>query len=521
MTTSQIAIADTTDHSVKLVRKVFPSARHYRVKKGVFLKENLKRIYIIPNNNKKNQIKLEAAVSLISREFVENGIVKSKEMAIEVGDCTGARLGDIVVKLDKQLDEVKATDGFVIDIDGVIFVRAESEVGIMYALRTIIQYFYVRDAIPKGKIIDYPAVKERAVHIDIGRKYYSVDSLKNLIKQMSFCRLNTLQLHFSENEGFRLQCATYPEIMSDKYLTKAEVRQIIATAKRYGVTIIPSFDSPGHLRAVLAEHDAFWLTDKFGQKHDDALDINNDNARQFIKNIITEYAELFGDSQYFQIGGDEFIDFNNFDNYPSLAEFGQKKVANGVIANGLDGYMAYLNEMADYVRALGFIPRIWNDGIYRRNITAHIALDKTIQINYWSRWDDNIATTDDLIAKGHQLINTSEMMYYVLEDGVEDVPEYDLAAIYDHWHVGQFPGYNEMTQNHTLPNPNIVGACYAIWSEDPYIQTEKEVLQGIYYPLSAMAQKSWAGKWPNNRRQAFKNLLDNLHSLKPIKDIFD
>ena len=45
-------------------------------------------------------------------------------------------------------------------------------------------------------------------------------------------KMNALQIHFSENMGFRIECETDPSIVSDQYLTKTEVREILAEAKK-------------------------------------------------------------------------------------------------------------------------------------------------------------------------------------------------------------------------------------------------------------------------------------------------
>ena len=48
-----------------------------------------------------------------------------------------------------------------------------------------------------------------------------------------------------------------------------------------------------------------------------ALDITQRPARDFLFSILDEYMELFAGSKVFHIGGDEFIDFNHFELFPS------------------------------------------------------------------------------------------------------------------------------------------------------------------------------------------------------------
>ena len=88
-----------------------------------------------------------------------------------------------------------------------------------------------------GEIVDYPNVAERRVHVDCARKYISKDWFIRQIREMSYMKMNALQIHFSENMGFRIECETDPSIVSDQYLTKTEVREILAEAKKYGINI--------------------------------------------------------------------------------------------------------------------------------------------------------------------------------------------------------------------------------------------------------------------------------------------
>ena len=73
--------------------------------------------------------------------------------------------------------------------------------------------------------------------------------------------MNALQIHFSENMGFRIECETDPIYLSDQYLTKTEVREIfLAEAKKYGINVIPSFDSPGHVDQIFKSSSRIWAS---------------------------------------------------------------------------------------------------------------------------------------------------------------------------------------------------------------------------------------------------------------------
>lgn len=56
--------------------------------------------------------------------------------------------------------------------------------------------------LPKGTIRDIPLVENRQLMLDVGRKYFSMDYLKIIIRNMAWYKLNTLHLHFTEWSGF-------------------------------------------------------------------------------------------------------------------------------------------------------------------------------------------------------------------------------------------------------------------------------------------------------------------------------
>jgi len=330
-------------------------------------------------------------------------------------------------------------------------------------------------------------MRERAIMVDMGRKFYSKEWLLRLIDYMHELEFNTLQLHFSENEGFRIESENYPEIMSDQYLTKAEIREIIAYAGKHQINIIPDFDTPGHLRQILTQYPHFQLEkEEDGQRVKDprALNIADKKAREFIKEIYAEFADLFKESCYFHIGADEFIDFEEVEKFPELVAYAKEHY--GVAATGIETYIEYTNEIIDYVIQLGFVPRIWNDGFYRLNQEPQLALDTRAEVTYWTKWHQNMAEVSTFIEKGHKLINFNDnYFYYVLGENASYL--YPTAEkIAAEWHVEKFSSNQFMTAEQMQ---SVVGVSFAIWSDIPDAQTEDEVFAGIKAPLRAMAER--------------------------------
>ena len=436
---------------------------------------------------------LQQVVDLIQAEMAE-GVLPYGKLPVVQGAAAEAEPGDIFIELEPSADPDKQ-ESYTLEIGAYIHLRAASGRAVLYALRALFVQAAREQRLAFGTVTDYPVMKERALHLDMGRKFFSCDWIKARIREMSGLRLNTLQLHFSENEGYRLESKRHPEVMSEAYMTQDELAEVLKEAAAHQVTIIPSFDSPGHLGHALRLHQEWLLHNREGQAAKGALDITNPQAKAFVFDLLEEYAELFKDSPYFHIGGDEFIDFEHFGQYPQLAEYARETL--GVDGGtGIDAYLHYINEVADMLEGKGFVVRAWNDGLYRANQTQRIELKTSIQITYWTKWHQNMASVQTIMDQGHELINFNDAyFYYVLgENAGYKYPTGD--KIYDAWHPGLFPRVNETEKQEYLAPypPQLKGCSFAIWSDKPEAQTEEEVSAGIQEPLMALAELSWIGE---------------------------
>ena len=59
--------------------------------------------------------------------------------------------------------------------------------------------------IPAVNIADAPRYQWRGVLVDPARSFYPLDEMKQMIDVMSAYKMNTLHLHLSEDEGFRVE----------------------------------------------------------------------------------------------------------------------------------------------------------------------------------------------------------------------------------------------------------------------------------------------------------------------------
>lgn len=502
------------------------------------------RIVILKNSKTTNNTELYHYVQLVDAEMFGDG----KTLPIHVDSFDTVKDGDIVITLDYN-KSTTFDEEYQIDVGNYVTIASSSPRGILYGLRTFSTLLETKDLTYK-KITDYPEVADRMLHIDTARYNYSKDWIIQRIKQMSYLRLNTLQLHFSENEGFGIECKTVPNLAGKNALSYDDVNEILDIAALYGVDVIPSLDSPGHLGKLINIYPEYGLNqyETYQNEQGDtlykddnndgipnlipvvyggancncsALDITNQNAKDLIYRIYDEYAQLFKDSKYFNICADEFITFsrleiakenrqNGFENidgdYPTLSSYAKENGYN----HAIDYIVDYVNELATHLEEKGFTVSVFNDGFYRdANQTKD--LKQSIQICYWSSML-GAAPVQTFIDKGHKVINfcdkaetnpanmTKAMMYYVNNQYMYAHPEGD--NIYNNWHPGIFSNWFNMFnggsyEKNNYPK-NLQGASFCIWNDtntnDNTIETPKETAQNIAEPLLAMSQVCWNAK---------------------------
>ena len=399
------------------------------------------------------------------------------------------RPGDLVVRLGQPevlADKTTFDEGFTVEVGVSAELTAQSRRAAVYGLRTVFE----AGELAFGRLADWPCTNERGLHLDAGRKYYTKDWIMERVKDLSRNRMNVLWLHFSENEGFRIDSERHPEVPSRFHLTKDEVREIIALCGELFVDINPALDCPGHLGAALLEHPRWRLNREMAEPLYSALDITNPDARAFLLELVDEYAELFAGSKVFHIGGDEFIDFNHFERFPEMDACARERL--GPDCGGVDLYVDFLNQVIAHVRAKGFQVRVWNDGLFRPDQAEHVELDRNVQIAFWSNWDKGMAPLKAFLDRGYQVVNYhSEYLYFILLIR-KDYSDPDPDKILTQWHPGMFPTH-PVSGPQTL-NPKseqMLGCCYSIWSDWPDLEDEEEVDRRSRDSIRAFGIRCW------------------------------
>lgn len=320
------------------------------------------------------------------------------------------------------------------------------------------------------------------VMLDCGRKYFSVDSIKQIIDNAAAAGFNNVMLAVG-NDGMRFLlddmsltvngttysseevAATihtgneaYYNFTTDE-LTESEMDEIIAYAKTKGLGIIPVINTPGHMDAILDAAEA--LTGKTCSYNGSArtIDVTNSTAVAFTQAFVQKYVDYFASKgcKYFNMGADEYAN--------DMFTGGSMGFGNLQSTGKYSYYVEYVNAVAALIKNAGMTPMAFNDGIYFANNTSSGTFDTDIVICYWSNgWSSYTPMpASDLASKGFKMVNTHGDYYWVL--GKSD------------WQCNakKASGFNYKTfQGGTIDNPS--GAMFCIWADYPGAETEASVI---------------------------------------------
>ena len=330
------------------------------------------------------------------------------------------------------------------------------------------------------------------IHLDCGRKYFSVDSIKKIIDNASKAGFNYIQLAVG-NDGMRFllddmslkidENTTYSSEAvkaaihagneaynkSAKYnnkayvtdtneLTQPEMDTIIAYAYEKGMGVIPLINTPGHMDAILAAATSLTDTNCSYNGSVRTIDVTNSTAVAFTKAFLNKYIDYFKGKgcTLFNMGADEYAN----DIYTS----GSMGFGNLQSSGKYSYYVTYVNEVATLIKNAGMKPMAFNDGIYFNNNTWSGTFDTDIIIEYWSNgWSGYTPMSASELAKDFAMVNTNGSYYWVLgKTDAQCSPE--KARGFD---KTVFPGS-------TISNPG--GSTFCIWSDYPGAETEASVI---------------------------------------------
>lgn len=441
---------------------------------GTFTVTSSSRVFVVGSSAPTGDL-LQTA-QLIQRELK----AQFSDYALEMvwGDESWATTGDIVLKLDSSSGT--GTDGYKLAVDAATAtITAADTDGLIYGANSLIKCFRAvgGNSISGFSGNDSPDTAERTVSLDCGRKYYTAEWICNFIRQMSWMGYNTLQLHFSEDGGFRADfwdptyytssyspsndfswlCGSEVQYWvyngnktntsydyqtdpdADKYLSMKELIEICEVAAEYHIDIIPSFDSPAHMDYITWQYEQYAKSTGFSFTYGGTTYTANSSKNYCInytnttgKTAPTWYyaaidvtsgsvGEAFALALYSDIA-----DF--FKAYAGSTDFsiGADEVGQGSSVKwGYAAFVTYINKLNGILNNKGYTMRMYNDFMgsttynysSTTSTTCNYTFDSNIEIMYWDSpfSQNNNSSSGTSTVKASVLANQNRTLYNCIQ----------------------------------------------------------------------------------------------------------
>ena len=441
---------------------VIPELKEWQGKEGSFIPSDKSRI--VYGDNSLKQI-AEAFASDWKELFGFSMQVTDGKP--EAGDFY------LTLKNDKKLGK----EGYTLSVTKSVTISAPETTGVYWATRTLLQICEQTEdhRIPEGKVRDWPDYSIRGFMMDCGRKFIPMTYLRDLVKIMSYYKMNVLQVHLNDNgfkqffghdwdktyAAFRLECETFPGLTArDGYYTKQEFVDFQLDAAAQFVEIIPEIDAPAHTLAF-SHYKPELGSKEYGMDH---LDLFNPETYTFMDALFKEYLE--GDKPVFRgprvhIGTDEYSN--------------KKKEV-------VEKFRAFTDRYIRYVESFGKQACVWGALTHAQGDTP-VKSENVIM----SAWYNGYAEPKDMVKQGYKLISIPDGLIYIVPAAGYYYDYLNTQYLYENWtpaHVGQAV-FEEK-------DPAILGGMFAVWNDHVGNGISvKDIHHRLFPALQTLATKTW------------------------------
>lgn len=397
--------------------------------------------------------------------------------------------GGIVLHCDSTMEP----ESYRIDTREGVAVYAKDEAGIRYALASLLMAVTVNKkteeaTVDCGVVEDRPDKPYRSLMIDLARQWHPAYTVHHYIDLCYLLKLNYLHLHFIDDQRYTLPSKAFPHITDgNQAYTYEELAAMNAYAKERGITLIPEFEAPGHAKAMIAHYPEIFGNEMEGDGgtilSESGVPITAKNlvcagkpqAMEGIRTLLTEIAELFPDSPYIHIGGDE-ANIGAWNHCTCCKAYMKDRG----IEDEKELYSEFVGRVARIVLDLGRTPIVW-EGFPPKGV-HHIPKETIV-----CAWESHYHLAPDLLKAGFKIINGSWKPLYIVPSwnlrwGPYEILNWDVHQ-WQHWWPHSPARLNPI---HVEPTEQVLGAQYSVW-ECTYEQEIGRVLDN----LPAFAERAW------------------------------
>ena len=364
-------------------------------------------IHVIPTpkKNEMSESRVELFALCSAPKDFDNAVKTLCDYALRIhGIAFSEGEGGIALVLDSTLP----AEGYEINVNEKgATVRAADLLGAQNASVTLVQLMKKSEdkiLLPTGMLADEPECTWRGVSLDLARNWHPMSMVYEYVDMCRFYKVKYLHLHFTDDQSYTLPSRAFPKLSTKgRSYSEEEIRGLIAYSRLRGVEIVPEVDMPGHTASFGVAYGEL-----FGTK---GIICQSDESMQGIKTIIGELCELFADSEYFHIGGDEAYGMPYWTSCPKCMDVYRRM---GHDVDGMDKkalqelmYATFLKRVCDFVFSFGKTPVLWEGFAKEMN---HVIPREAVVMS----WENLYQTTPSLIEDGFRVVNCSWVPMYVL-----------------------------------------------------------------------------------------------------------
>ena len=373
----------------------------------------------------------------------------------------------------------------IISADDKVQLSASDDDGITAGFATLHQMMTAKsDGIyfPACTVTDKPDCGYRALMIDLARKWHTVEEITDYIDLCYLYKIKFIHLHFTDSQGYTLPSDIFPRLPTvGKSYTKADIEHLNAYAMARNIEIIPELDIPGHSAKMKAAYpELFDHSPIEGVCDEHVLCIGKPYLLENLKRLITEIMEMFPNSRYLHIGGDE-ANFETCLNCRDCLAYMQELGLDSVKAL----YTRFIKDVTEMVLSLGRTPIVW-EGFPKEGAET---LSRDIIV---TAWESLYHLPNELIEEGFTVTNSSWLPLYIVPPTHKHVasgrwfPEDILAwNIYTwrNWWKKSFAAEKPIVVD---PTDKVIGGTLCAWE-----CTYEEDIIPVLENLSAFSEKLW------------------------------
>lgn len=389
-------------------------------------------------------------------------------------------------------------------------------------------------------IDDAPRFGHRAIMLDPARHFLPVKDIKFFIDQMARFKFNVLQLHLTDDQGWRIEIKSHPELTergafrkpgaSDQgpdngYYTQDDIREIIAYAAERNIEVIPELDIPGHSVAILSAHPQLGCSFRHNEKKELGTTTNmmlcaaNEEVYSIYKDIIAEVAGLFP-SDRIHLGGDEAAVKENWAKCPHCIAMMQKLG----YENPSQLMIPFFNMVLDFVRSNGKKAILWCelDNMWPPANDYLFPYPKDVTLVTWRN-----ALTPKCVEltriNGHELIMApGEHAYLDYPQYPGDLPEFNnwgmpITTLEQSYRLDPGLGLQPEEQAH------ITGVMATLWGEA--IRDINRVTYMAFPRAMAIAEAGWSQMeqraWKSFRQRIYPNITEMMKNGVSVRVPFE